>query len=143
MIALLALLFLTQSAVRPVAAQVSNASIRPISTIFTGSAPLVAPLSTCGKVSYSFSILEASIIADVSGSASVDVRTVLASSYTGLASASSITAASPIALSSAYQATNTALTGWTKTIAPNTVVCFVLTSSSSIKTAQVSLKVVQ
>ena len=83
-------------------------------------------------MNYAGTIEKVSILADQSGSATIDVRTVAYASYTGPASASTITASDTPALSSAVKFQDSTLTGWTTTLAANTAVCFVLSSPSTV-----------
>lgn len=119
-----------------------NENIRSPGVHFDGNgSALTGSITTCYPVYYSGTISQVVLIADVSGNATVDVRTVAFASYTGPSSASSITAADTPALASAVSFSDTTLTGWTTTIAANTVVCFVLTSPSGVNWVDASLKV--
>lgn len=102
---------------------------------------LSGTITRCGHIDYSGTILASTITANVSGSASVDVKTVAYGSYTGPASTSSIVAAAPPALSSAIKSQDSTLTGWTTSLAANTEVCYVLTGAASAQWVNVALKV--
>jgi hypothetical protein len=120
----------------------TNQNIRNVQVGFDGGGvALSGTLTRCSTVSYAGTITEATIIADLSGSATIDVRTVAYSSYTGPSSASTITASATPALSSAIKYQDTTLSGWTTSLAANTVVCFVLTSPSTVTWLSASIRV--
>jgi hypothetical protein len=120
----------------------ANQTIREITMNFSGGgSAIAASITQCTHVDYAGAIQAATIIADVSGSAVVDVKTVAYASYTGPASAASIAASAKPTLSSAIKAQDSTLTGWTKTLAANTEVCFALTGASTVSWVQVALKV--
>ena len=111
----------------------TNQNIRSVSVVFDGGgSALTGTISRCTQVNYAGTIEKVSILADQSGSATIDVRTVAYASYTGPASASTITASDTPALSSAVKYQDSTLTGWTTTLAANTAVCFVLSSPSTV-----------
>jgi hypothetical protein len=97
-----------------------------------GSSALTGPLARCNVVTISGTIKEFEMVADATGNATVDVRTVAYASYTGAASASSITASATPAIAVGIKYTDSTLTGWTTSIAKDTVVCVVLTSPASM-----------
>lgn len=120
----------------------TNQNIRTPGTHFAGvGGALSGTVTTCETVYYSGTIQEVVLIADTSGSATVDVQTVALGSYTGPGSASSITASDTPALSSAVKFTDTTLTGWTTTLSANTVICYVLSSPTTVNWVDISLKV--
>jgi len=80
------------------------------------------------------------LLADVSGSVTVDVRTVAQTSYTGPASATTITASDIPALASAVRFSDTTLTGWTTSVTANTVACFVMSSPATVTWVQATVK---
>src|SRR5208337_420450 len=124
------------------AAPTTNQNIRSISVIFDGAgSALSGTISRCSQVNYAGTIEKASIVADQSGSATVDVRTVAYSSYTGPASASTITASDTPALSSAVNFQDSTLTGWTTSLTANTVVCFVLSSPSTVTWLEANIEI--
>ena len=111
----------------------TNQNIRSVSVVFDGGgSALSGTISRCTQVNYAGTIEKATILADQSGTATIDVRTVAYASYTGPASASTITASDTPALSSAVKFQDSTLTGWTTTLAANTAVCFVLSSPSTV-----------
>jgi hypothetical protein len=119
----------------------TNQNVRPPGAHFQGvGGALTGPQTTCETVYISGTISEVVLIADVSGSVTVDVQTVALASYTGPGSASSITAADTPALSSAVKFTDTTLTGWTTSVAANTVFCYVMSSPSTINWVDITLK---
>ena len=123
----------------------TNQNIRTIGANFgsfqSGATALSSALTSCVPVYYSGTIQAVEIIGDVSGSITIDVKTVLHSAWTGTASASSITAAAIPALSSASKYTDTTLTGWTTALAAGTDVCFVMSSPTTVAGASITLKV--
>lgn len=120
----------------------TNQNIRTPGTHFAGvGGALSGTVTACETVYFSGTIQEVVLIADTSGSATVDVQTVALASYTGPGSASSITASDTPALSSAVKFTDTTLTGWTTTLSANTVVCYVLSSPTTVNWVDVALKV--
>jgi hypothetical protein len=120
----------------------TNQNIRAVSFIFDGAgSALSGTLSRCQQVNYAGTIQEASLIADQSGSVTVDVRTVAFGSYTGPGSASSITASDTPALSSAARFQDSTLTGWTTSLSANTVVCFVMSSPATVTWVAGNIKI--
>src|SRR5271166_1936081 len=106
----------------------TNQNIRTVGASFgsfqSGATALSSSQTACVSAFVAGTIKAVHIIADVSGSATIDVQTVVHSSWTGTASVSSITAADIPALASAAAYTDTTLTGWTTSLAANTDVCF-------------------
>jgi len=80
--------------------------------------------TVCQNVPAGVNITAVKILADANVSATVDVKTVAFASFTGPASASSITAGSPATISAATNA-SPSISGWTTAISANTVVCMV------------------
>ncbi len=105
-----------------------------------GGVALSGTLDACRVMDAAYTITGATLISDVSGSATVDVRTVAYSSYTGPSSASTITASAIPALASATKYQDTTLTGWNTAIPANTVVCFHLTSPATATWVMADLK---
>jgi|HubBroStandDraft_1064217.scaffolds.fasta_scaffold00168_12 hypothetical protein len=104
---------------------------------FTSTASaLSASAQACVVVPFSGTINKVQLIAMPSGSVTVDVRTVAFASYTGPSSTSTITASDTPALSSATRYTDSTLTGWTTSLTANSVVCFYLTSPTTITGVQ-------
>jgi hypothetical protein len=90
-----------------------------------------APLAFGGNVN------QFSMTADVSGGATIVVRSTTTASYTGTAGFSGYTLVSASGgevLSSAAYMTDTTLTSWTRQIAPQSIICVQLTSPSTIGT---------
>ena len=111
----------------------TNQNLRSVSAVFDGGgSALSGTTSRCSQINYAGTINKVTVIADVSGTATVDVRTVAYGSYTGPSSASTITASDTPALSSAIKYQDSTLSGWTTSLAANTVVCFVLSSPSTV-----------
>ncbi len=71
----------------------------------------------------------------------IDILTVAHTSWTGRASASSITAAAVPALSAAARYTDSTLTGWTTSFPAGTDVCFALTSPTTVAGVAIAVKV--
>lgn len=119
----------------------TNQNTRRIAYAFDGGgSALSGTLDACQVSDFAMTITGVTLIADQSGSATVDVRTVAYSSYTGAASASTITASDTPALSTAIKYQDTTLTGWTTTLAANTVVCFHVTTPSTVTWLVVDVK---
>lgn len=78
------------------------------------------------------------LIGDVSGSASIDVKK---STYAAFPTNTSIVASAPPALSSAQNATSTTLTGWTTAVAAGDVLEFVLSSATTLKRLTLELQI--
>lgn len=120
----------------------TNQNIRTIGVSFDGGgSALTTSVTRCTHVGYAGTIQGVTLIADQTGAATIDVKTVAYASYTGPASTSSIAAAAIPALSSAVKYNDTTLTGWTKSIAANTEVCFALTSPATLTWVQATLKI--
>lgn len=120
----------------------TNQNIRTIGATFTNSGSALSGTSTaCAYLAFAGTIQQVTIIADQSGNATIDVKTVSYSSYTGPGSASSITAAAIPAISAAAKYKDTTLTGWTTSISADTVVCFALSSPATVTNAVVQLKI--
>lgn len=129
----------------PPVSPTANQNIRTIGASFgsfqTGATALSGNQTACVPVYTSGTIQAVKIIGNVSGSASIDVQTVAHSSWTGVSSASSITASATPALSSASKYTDTTLTGWTTSVTADTDFCFVMTSPSTVAGLSITLKV--
>ena len=120
----------------------SNQNIRQPSVFFDGGgSALSGSLTRCAHYDYGGTINKVTIISDVSGSATIDVRTVADGSYTGPASTSTITASDIPALSSAVHYSDSTLTGWTTALAANSDVCYYLTSPSTLTWVQLVLDI--
>jgi hypothetical protein len=111
----------------------SSTTIRIAAVVFPGGgSPLTGPQDACVDVPLSATITGITLLSDVAGSVTVDVRTVAGASYTGPASASTITASDTPALSGAARYHDTALTGWSTSVPADAVMCFHLTNPSTI-----------
>lgn len=120
----------------------TNQNLRDVVMTFDGGGlPVAGSATRCREVTFAGTIQGAYIEADVSGSITIDVKTVAHSSYTGPASASTITASATPALSSAVKYTDTTLTGWTTSLAANTAVCFAMSAPATVTWATITLKV--
>lgn len=121
-----------------------NVGMRTMGAIF-GSFEATAPVLDAGKtlcapVYLAGTIKEVRLIANTSGSATIDVLTIAHGSWTGTASVTSITASATPLLSSAARYSDTTLTGWNKTIASGTDICFAMTNPSGIRGVSITLK---
>jgi hypothetical protein len=120
----------------------ANRNLRSIGAVFDGGGiALTGTITRCLPVNFSGAIQGVTLISDVSGSVTIDVQTVAYSSYTGPSSASTITASATPALSSAVKYQDTTLTGWTTSLAAGTMVCFKLSSPSTLTWAAINIKV--
>lgn len=93
-------------------------------------------------VYFSCTIVEATILADIAGSAIVDIWKDTYGNYPPT-SADSITGSSPPTLSGAQKNTDTSLVGWTTTITAGDVLAFNVNSASTIRRLTISLKVLR
>ena len=109
-------------------------------TFSGGGSALTAPQTSFVYVPYAGTITAATLTADQTGSAVVDVWKVPLGSVPAT-SANSIAASDLPTLSSQIQKTDTTLTGWTKTVNAGDVIYFNLNSSSTITQLAVSLSV--
>jgi len=96
-----------------------------------GGSALSGSITRCGLVSFGGKINQFSMAADQSGSATVTVKAIAFGSYTGPGSASDISNGGE-SLSSAVTKQDATLTGWTTTVTPNTMLCFTLSSPSTV-----------
>jgi hypothetical protein len=120
----------------------ANQNIRTIGVAFDGGgSALSGTMIRCVPVNFGGAITGATVIGDQAGWATVDVKTVAYASYTGPASASSITASATPALANAAKYQDTTLSGWTKTLTANTTVCFELSNPSVVNWVAANLKV--
>lgn len=128
--------------IQPSGGATANQNIRQMGATFSnGGAALSGSTTICGYLGYSGTITQVTLAADQSGGATVDVQTVAFGSYTGPASASSITDAHTPALSAAVTFKDTTLTGWTTSLSADTMVCFALTAPSTITQLVATLKI--
>jgi len=119
----------------------ANQNVRTFGATFDGGgSALTGTLTRCVNIYEAGTIQQAVLIADQSGSVTVDVKTVAQTSYTGPASASSITAAAIPALSSAVRFSDSTLTGWTTSLSANTVACFVMSSPTTVQWVNATIK---
>lgn len=96
--------------------------------------------STWIQIPYNCTIISATIIADASCSAVVDVQK---GTYAAYPTTTSIAASALPTLASAISATDSTLTGWTTTITAGDIIKFILNSSSVAKKITVQLKIVR
>jgi hypothetical protein len=119
----------------------TNQNVRTIRLSFDNEGGVVTSRSSCETIDFAGTIQAVTLLADQPGNATVDIRTVPYAAYSGLASASSITASATPAISSAAKYQDAQLSGWKAALSANTVVCFVLTNPASITHLDVDLKV--
>ncbi len=123
----------------------TNQAIRTIGATFgsfeSGASALTGTKTACVPVYFSGTIQSVEVIGDVSGSATIGVLTVAHASWTGRASASSITASATPALSSAAVYNDSTLTGWTTAVAAGTDFCFAMSSPTTVAGLAIALKV--
>ena len=88
---------------------------------------------------YTMTLSEATLLASPMGSLTIDVR---AGTYADfpLTNVHSIVGSTPPQLASAVKMQDTALAGWTKTLAQGTIIQFVVTDCTAITKASLSLK---
>ncbi len=119
----------------------TNQNVRTIRLSFDNEGGVVTSRSSCETIDFAGTIQQVTLLADQAGNATVDIRTVPYASYTGVASASSITASDMPTISSALKYQDSQLSGWKTALSANTAVCFVLTNPASITHLDVDLKV--
>lgn len=119
----------------------TNQNIRTITAVFDGGgSALTGPQTSCSHVNYAGTINQIVMVADVSGTATVQVETVSYASYTGPSSASDISSGGET-MTSAVKKKDSTLTGWTTSLSADTVVCVVLTSPATLTKLSVDVKV--
>ncbi len=127
------------------AAATTNQKIRTIGASFgsfeSGATALSGSKTACVATYFAGTIQSVELIGDVSGSVTVDVLTVAHGSWTGRASATSITAAAIPAMASASKYTDSTLTGWTTALTAGTDVCFALSSPTTVAGVAIAVKV--
>lgn len=118
----------------------TNQNIRTIGVSFDGGGGVVAASTRCEQVNYAGTIQQFTMIGDVSGTATITVKTVAFASYTGPASASDISSGGET-MTTAISKQDSTLSGWTTSLSANTVVCFALTSPSTVTWLAANIKV--
>ena len=120
-----------------------NQNLRSVGFAFDGGGVAISGTKVgCTEVLSSGTISSVYTTADVSGSATIDIRTVAFASYTGTAGFSgytSIVASAPPSLSSAVSLNNNTLTGWTTALTSGTMVCFQESSPATLTNLQVKV----
>jgi len=120
----------------------ATSNVRTVGVQFDGGgSALSGTITRCGLVTFSGTIVSATLTADQSGVATVDVKTVAYSSYTGPSSASSITAFTPLALSNGSKLQDATLAGWSTQLPANSIVCFALSNSATVTWLNASITV--
>ena len=113
----------------------ANQNIREIPFTFDGGgSALSGTLTRCAPVEYAGTISGIYMVSDLSGNATLDVKTVAYASYTGPASTSTIAnyPTNNPTFTGATKFSDTTLTNWTKALTANTVVCVTLSSPATI-----------
>lgn len=95
-----------------------------VATFDGGGSALSGTKTACTIVTDAVTISKVTLLADQSGDATVDVKTVAYGSFTGPGSTSSITASATPALTADPKYQDTTLTGWTTSVGANTALCF-------------------
>ena len=117
-----------------------NSTIREKHFFFTGNgSALSGTQSACTRQTYAGTITEYGAEGDLSGNATVKIQTVLVGSYTGLASTSDISSGGEV-MTGVILKTDTALSGWSPTIAAETEICAVLSTPATMTQLAVTLK---
>jgi hypothetical protein len=118
-----------------------NQTYRTVGARFDGGgAALAGPITRCAKVDFGGTITEFSLDGDQAGSATVTVKTVAQSSYSGPSSASDISNGGET-VSSAAALTDATLSGWTKPLPADSVMCFTLSSPSAFTWLSANVKI--
>lgn len=118
-----------------------NQNLRTIRMSFDNGGAALTARSVCRVADFAGVIQQVTLLADQTGSATVDIRTVAYGSYTGLTSASSITASDMPTMSSSLKYQDAQLSGWQTTLKANAAMCFVLANPALITHLDVDLKV--
>ncbi len=128
----------------PSICNVANQSLRALGATFTGNGSALSGTATdCQEVTSGGTINAVYTVADVSGSVTVDIRTVAYASYTGIAGFSGYTsiinAGTAPSLSSAVKYTDSTLTSWSLTLTAGTVFCVQISSPATVQNVKVKV----
>lgn len=122
----------------------TNQNIRTIGASFgsfqSGATALSTASTACVPTYFAGTITAVEVIGDVSGSATFNVMSVAHASWTGRASASSISNGT-FTMSGATFYTDTTLSMWTTSITAGADFCFVMTSPATVAGLSITLKV--
>ncbi len=122
----------------------TNQNLRTIGASFgsfqSGATALASASTACVPTYFAGTIQAVEVIGDVSGTATFNVLTVAHGSWTGTASASSISGGTFTMTTAAFY-TDTTLSGWTTPITAGTDFCFAMTSPSTVAGLSITLKV--
>ena len=122
----------------------SNSSIRTIGASFgsfqSGATVIALGQTACVPTYFSGTIQAVEVIADVAGTATFNVLSVAHGSWTGTASATTISGGT-FTMTTAARYTDTTLMGWTTAITQGTDFCFAMTSPSTVAGLSITLKV--
>ena len=121
----------------------TNQAIRTIQAQFgsIGGTALSTSANACVNVGFAGTIQNVTLVGDVAGNATVDIKTVAVGSWNGIASTSSITAAAIPALAGAILYQDSILTGWTTVVSAGTVFCFSLSGPATLGWVGATLQV--
>jgi hypothetical protein len=121
----------------------ANQTIRTVGAHFAAS-DFTNRVTKCVLVRFAGTIQESTVNVDVAGAGStnnvIDIITVTKASWAGPASGSSITASAKPTAGTSLVVTDATLTGWSKSVAADTFVCFVPTSLSNATFEDISVK---
>ena len=133
-----------QSTLGNASTPIANQNIRTIGASFgsfqSGATALSTAVTACVPTYFSGTIQAVEVIGDVSGSATFNVMSVAHGSWTGTASASSISNGAFVMSMAAFY-TDTTLSMWTTSITAGTDFCFVMTSPVTVAGLSITLKV--
>ena len=111
---------------------------RTVGAAFDGGGTDITVGAFCDvRIPFGLRIDRATLVGSPAGSITIDVRTGLLSNYPATAS---ICAGSPPALSGGAASENTALTAWSRVVAPDSIVRFVVTACSGVTQATVQIE---
>lgn len=131
----------TVSASSIVNSPTANQNYRSVVGFFDGGGAALSGTTTrCQQVNFGGTINEFSMVADQSGNATVTVLAISFGSYTGPGSAVDISNGGET-MTGAVSKQDSTLTGWTTSLAANTVVCFSLSSPATITWLNANIRV--
>lgn len=136
---------LTQSQALTALGLTANMNIRDVGFNFSnGGAALSGTTTVCDVVEVAGTITKWYVVGDVSGSATIGVKSVATGSYTGIAGFSGYTdvtgGGTAPSLSSAVYAASSTLTNWVTAITADTIYCLQLTSPATVTNLSVHLR---
>lgn len=135
------------AAATPTSGGTANQNIRAFTMHFNMSdgSVIAGTITGCKRIEYAGTISGWYVYGNVSGSATLGVRSVAFASYTGLAGFSGYTdvtgGGTAPSLSTAVINSSTTLTSWVTAVTANSIVCVQLSSPASVSTLDVVLQV--